>query len=103
MSKKYINVFINDRKYPTSTETFYNELQKNASETQSGNPPPYLSNKDYVPREDIILKAGQHYDVTLWFNEKDGKKSSSICIKPAEPKQESNPSPADVVDDDLPW
>jgi hypothetical protein len=38
-----------------------------------------------------VLKAGNDYDISLWFNERDGKKDSSIAIKPAVPyeKKES--------------
>ena len=37
------------------------------------------------------MRAGSEYDVSLWFNERDGKKDSSIQIKPAVPyeKKES--------------
>jgi hypothetical protein len=86
---KYINLFINEKVYENETGAFYNVISgiKQTGKT----PPPFLYNKKYTPKEDIVLKAGNDYDISLWFNERDGKKDSSIAIKPAVPyeKKES--------------
>jgi len=80
---KYINLFINEKVYENETGAFYRVISgiKQTGKT----PPPFLYNKKYTPKEDIILRAGSEYDVSLWFNERDGKKDSSIQIKPAVP------------------
>jgi hypothetical protein len=79
---KYINLFINEKAYEEETNGFYKSMNNKKAETGK-NPPPFLYNKKYTPKEDIVLKAGESYDVSLWFNERDGKKDSSIAIKPA--------------------
>tara|TARA_R100000278_G_scaffold113795_2_gene92067 strand:- start:330 stop:638 length:309 start_codon:yes stop_codon:yes gene_type:complete len=88
---KYINMFINEKAYEEETMGFYKSMNTKRAETGK-NPPPFLYNKKYSPREDIVLKAGESYDVSLWFNERDGKRDSSIAIKPAS-EQDSKPAP----------
>jgi hypothetical protein len=35
-------------------------------------------------------------DITLWFNERDGKRNASICIKPAEDTGKYNKAKEDI-------
>jgi len=82
MAKQYINIFINDRTYGNETDAFYKKIEGIKAEKPFA--PPFLSNPKFVAKEDIIIPAGKVMDVTLWFNERDGKRNASICIKPAE-------------------
>jgi hypothetical protein len=83
MSKPmYINVFLND-KFSDVTEAMYKKRDQISQET-GRNCPPYLSNNKFTPQETITLRANQQYQVSFWFNEKDGKRSASISIKESE-------------------
>lgn len=82
MAKQYINIFINDRAYGNETDAFYKKIEGIKAEKTYA--PPFLSNPKFVAKEDIIIPAGKVMDITLWFNERDGKRNASICIKPAE-------------------
>ena len=88
MSKQYINIFINDRTYGDETDSFYKKIESIQAEKPFA--PPFLSNPKFVAREDIIIRKGETMDVTLWFNERDGKTNASICIKPAEDNSQYN-------------
>ena len=57
---KYINLFINEKIYQNETNSFYNVVRE-IKKTKT--PPPFLYNKKYTPKEDIVLKAGTDYDV----------------------------------------
>jgi len=82
MAKQYINIFINDRTYGDETDAFYKKIEGiQAVKTYA---PPFLSNPKFVAKEDIHIPAGKVMDITLWFNERDGRRNASICIKPAE-------------------
>tara|TARA_R100001163_G_C5039888_1_gene178272 strand:+ start:794 stop:1162 length:369 start_codon:yes stop_codon:yes gene_type:complete len=83
MSKPiYINVFLND-KFSDITEAMYQKRDQISQET-GRNAPPYLSNNKFIPQETITLRANQQYQVSFWFNEKEGKRSASISIKESE-------------------
>jgi hypothetical protein len=82
MAKQYMNIFINDRTYGDETDAFYKKIEGIKAEKTYA--PPFLSNPKFVAKEDIIIPAGKVMDITLWFNERDGKRNASICIKPAE-------------------
>ena len=80
MSKPiYINVFLND-KFSDVTDAMYQKRDQISQET-GRNCPPYLSNNKFTPQETITLRANQQYQVSFWFNEKEGKRSASISIK----------------------
>ena len=51
---KYINLFINEKAYEEETNGFYKSMNNKKAETGK-NPPPFLYNKKYTPKEDIIL------------------------------------------------
>jgi len=88
MSKPmYINVFLND-KFSDVTDAMYQKRDQISQET-GRNCPPYLSNNKFSPQEDLVLKRGETYAISFWFNEKDGKRSASISIKLAEEYQGS--------------
>jgi len=88
MSKPmYINVFLND-KFSDVTDAMYQKRDQISQET-GRNAPPYLSNNAFKPQEDLVLKSGETYAISFWFNEKDGKRSASISIKLAEEYQGS--------------
>ena len=83
MSKPmYINVFLND-KFADVTDIMYKKRDQISQET-GRNCPPYLSNNKFSPQEDLVLKSGETYSISFWFNEKDGKRSASISIKESE-------------------
>ena len=83
MSKPmYINVFLND-KFSDVTDAMYQKRDQISQET-GRNCPPYLSNNKFTPQETITLRANQQYQVSFWFNEKEGKRSASISIKESE-------------------
>ena len=83
MSKPmYINVFLND-KFADVTDIMYKKRDQISQET-GRNCPPYLSNNKFSPQEDLVLKSGETYAISFWFNEKDGKRSASISIKESE-------------------
>ena len=83
MSKPiYINVFLND-KFSDVTDAMYQKRDQISQET-GRNCPPYLSNNKFIPQENITLRANQQYQVSFWFNEKEGKRSASISIKESE-------------------
>ena len=80
MSKPiYINVFLND-KFSDVTDAMYQKRDQISQET-GRNCPPYLSNNKFSPQETITLRANQQYQVSFWFNEREGKRSASISIK----------------------
>jgi hypothetical protein len=80
MSKPiYINVFLND-KFSDVTDAMYQKRDQISQET-GRNAPPYLSNNKFTPQETITLRANQQYQISFWFNERDGKRSASISIK----------------------
>ena len=80
MSKAmYINVFLND-KFSDVTDAMYKKRDQISQET-GRNCSPYLSNNKFSPQEDLVLKSGETYEISFWFNEKDGKRSASISIK----------------------
>ena len=88
MSKPmYINVFLND-KFSDVTDAMYQKRDQISQET-GRNCPPYLSNNAFKPQEDLVLKSGETYSISFWFNEKDSKRSASISIKLAEEYQGS--------------
>ena len=88
MSKPmYINVFLND-KFSDVTDAMYQKRDQISQET-GRNCPPYLSNNKFSPQEDLVLKRGETYAISFWFNEKDSKRSASISIKLAEDYQGS--------------
>jgi hypothetical protein len=78
----YINVFLND-KFSDVTDAMYQKRDQISQET-GRNCPPYLSNNKFTPQETITLRANQQYQVSFWFNEKEGKRSASISIKESE-------------------
>jgi hypothetical protein len=78
----YINVFLND-KFADVTDIMYKKRDQISQET-GRNCPPYLSNNKFSPQEDLVLKSGETYSISFWFNEKDGKRSASISIKESE-------------------
>jgi len=83
MSKPmYINVFLND-KFSDVTDAMYQKRDQISQET-GRNCPPYLSNNAFKPQEDLVLKSGETYSISFWFNEKEGKRSASISIKESE-------------------
>ena len=83
MSKPmYINVFLND-KFSDVTDAMYQKRDQISQET-GRNAPPYLSNNAFKPQEDLVLKSGETYSISFWFNEKEGKRSASISIKESE-------------------
>ena len=83
MSKPiYITVFMND-KFSKVTDSIY-ELRDQISQETGRNCPPYLSNSKFSPQEEITLSPNQTYQISFWFNEKDGKKTASISIKESE-------------------
>ena len=88
MSKPmYINVFLND-KFSDVTDAMYQKRDQISQET-GRNCPPYLSNNAFKPQEDLVLKSGETYSISFWFNEKDSKRTASISIKLAEEYQGS--------------
>tara|TARA_R100001086_G_scaffold43642_1_gene19277 strand:+ start:378 stop:704 length:327 start_codon:yes stop_codon:yes gene_type:complete len=108
MSKQYINIFINDRTYGVETDAFYEKIESIKADKPFA--PPFLSNNRFTPKEDIIIRKGETVDVTLWFNERDGKRNASICIKPAEDnsdyikaKKGAREAEAIINDEDIPF
>jgi len=84
MTKQYLNLFPGD------------ELKSSMS--SFGNKPLANSHSEgFTPKEDIILRSGENYKLTVWkgTTKNTGAPTVSVVIEPWQPYQPSNSSAAD--------
>ncbi len=84
----YLNMFFNTDTYGKTIDDVFSQIERTKEETGKA-PRPLLSNNKCQISETVTIPAGTDLNVTLWLNERDGKRSASISIKLAEEYQGS--------------
>ena len=84
----YLNMFFNTDTYAKTIDDVFSQIERTKEETGKA-PRPILSNNKCQISETVTIPAGTDLNVTLWLNERDGKRSASISIKLAEEYQGS--------------
>ena len=84
----YLNMFFNTDTYGKTIDDVFSQIERTKEETGKS-PRPLLSNNRCQISETVTIPAGTDLNVTLWLNERDGKRSASISIKLAEEYQGS--------------
>ena len=84
----YLNMFFNTDTYGKTIDDVFSQIERTKEETGKA-PRPFLSNNKCQISETVTIPAGTDLNVTLWLNDRDGKRSASISIKLAEDYQGS--------------
>jgi len=84
----YLNMFFNTDTYGKTIDDVFSQIERTKEETGKA-PRPFLSNNKCQISETVTIPAGTDLNVTLWLNNRDGKRSASISIKLAEEYQGS--------------
>jgi len=85
----YLNMFFNTDTYGKIIDDVFSQIERTKEETGKS-PRPFLSNNKCQIPETVTIPSGTDLNVTLWLNERDGKRSASISIKLAEEYQGSS-------------
>ena len=84
----YFNLFLNEETYGDLIDGVFSKMEITKEQTGKS-PRPFLSNRKCQIAQTVTIPAGTDLDITLWLNERDGKRSASISIKLAEEYQGS--------------